>query len=63
MSTPIYTLIRYLATLAKKRDTNAILAYRELKLKDKLLNTYQKRARGKKVALEGKFLLTTDKIL
>ena len=58
ISTPTYLLIRDLAKLAKKHDTNAILICRELRLKDKLFNIYQKREKGKCIALEDKFHLS-----
>jgi hypothetical protein len=40
-----------------------ILAYRELREKEDLLNRYYKRKKGKRVALKGKFLLSKDEIL
>ena len=48
---------------AKDRDTNAILARRELREKDVLLNTRRTRKIGKRVALKGKYLLTKEDIL
>ena len=47
----------------KDRDTNAILARRELCEKDVLLNMRRTRKTGKKVALKGKYLLTKEDIL
>jgi hypothetical protein len=48
---------------AKDRDTDAILARRELRKKDVLLNTRKTRKTGKRVALKGKYLLTKEDIL
>jgi hypothetical protein len=52
-----------LIDFAKDRDTDAILARRELCEKDVLLNTRKTRKRGKRVALKGKYLLTKEDIL
>jgi hypothetical protein len=52
-----------LIDFAEDRDTNAILARRELRKKDVLLNTRKTRKTGKKVALKGKYLLTKEDIL
>ena len=48
---------------AEDRDTNAILARRELREKDILLNTRRTRKIGKRVALKGKYLLIKEDIL
>ena len=56
-------LIRDLIDFAKDRDTDAILARRELCEKDVLLNTRKTRKTGKRVALKGKYLLTKEDIL
>ena len=48
---------------AEDRDTDAILAWRELREKDVLLNTRRTRKTGKRVALKGKYLLTKEDIL
>jgi hypothetical protein len=56
-------LIRDLIDFAKDRDTDAILAQRELREKDVLLNTRKARKKGKRVALKGKYLLTKKDIL
>jgi hypothetical protein len=56
-------LIRDLIDFAEDRDTNAILAQRELREKDVLLNTHKTRKTGKRVALKGKYLLTKEDIL
>jgi hypothetical protein len=56
-------LIQDLINFAEDRDTNAILARRELREKDKLLNTRKTRKTGKRVALKGKYLLTKEDIL
>jgi hypothetical protein len=56
-------LIRDLIDFAEDRDTDAILARRELREKDVLLNTRKTRKRGKRVALKGKYLLTKEDIL
>jgi hypothetical protein len=52
-----------LIDFAEDRDTDAILARRELREKDVLLNTRKTRKRGKRVALKGKYLLTKEDIL
>jgi hypothetical protein len=52
-----------LIDFAKDRDTDAILARRELCEKDVLLNTRKTHKRGKRVALKGKYLLTKEDIL
>jgi hypothetical protein len=56
-------LIRGLIDFAEDRDTDAILARRELREKDVLLNTRRTRKTGKRVALKGKYLLTKEDIL
>jgi hypothetical protein len=56
-------LIRDLIDFAEDRDTDAILAQRELREKDVLLNTRKMRKTGKRVALKGKYLLTKEDIL
>jgi hypothetical protein len=56
-------LIRDLIDFAKDRDTDAILARRELREKDVLLNTRKTRKSGKRVALKGKYPLTKEDIL
>jgi hypothetical protein len=56
-------LIRDLIDFAEDRDTDAILARRELREKDVLLNTRKTRKTGKRVALKGKYLLTREDIL
>jgi hypothetical protein len=56
-------LIRDLIDFAEDRDTDAILARRELRKKDVLLNTRKTRKTGKRVALKGKYLLTREDIL
>jgi hypothetical protein len=55
--------IRDLIDFAEDRDTDAILARRELREKDVLLNTRKTRKTGKRVALKGKYLLTKEDIL
>jgi hypothetical protein len=60
---PARDLIRDLIDFAKDRDINAILARRELREKDVLLNTRKTRKTGKRVALKGKYLLTKEDIL
>jgi hypothetical protein len=52
-----------LIDFAEDRDTDAILARRELREKDVLLNTRKTRRKGKRVALKGKYLLTKEDIL
>jgi hypothetical protein len=56
-------LIRDLIDFAEDRDTDAILARRELREKDVLLNTRKTRKTGKRVALKGKYLLIKEDIL
>jgi len=56
-------LIQDLIDFAEDRDTDAILAWRELQEKDVLLNTCKTRKTGKRVALKGKYLLTKEDIL
>jgi hypothetical protein len=56
-------LIRDLIDFAEDRDTDAILARRELREKDVLLNTRKTRKKGKRVALKGKYLLTKEDTL
>jgi hypothetical protein len=56
-------LIRDLIDFAKDQNTDAILARRELREKDVLLNTRKTRKTGKRVALKGKYLLTKEDIL
>jgi hypothetical protein len=60
---PSKTLICNLIDFAESRDTNTILAYRELREKEDLLNRYYECKKGKRVTLKGKFLLSKDKIL
>jgi hypothetical protein len=58
-------LIRDLIDFAEDRDTDAILARRELREKDVLLDTRKTRKTrktGKRVALKGKYLLTKEDI-
>jgi hypothetical protein len=52
-----------LIDFAEDRDTDAILAWRELREKDVLLNMRRTRKTGKRVALKGKYLLTKEDIL
>jgi hypothetical protein len=56
-------LIRDLIDFAEDRDTDAILARRELREKDVLLDTRKTRKKGKRVASKGKYLLTKEDIL
>jgi hypothetical protein len=56
-------LIRDLIDFAEDRDTDAILARRELRKKDVLLNTCKTCKTCKRVALKGKYLLTKEDIL
>jgi len=55
--------IRDLINFAEDRDTDAILARRELREKDVLLDTRKTRKKGKRVALKGKYLFTKEDIL
>jgi hypothetical protein len=52
-----------LIDFAEDRDTNVILAQRELCEKDVLLNARKTHKTGKRVALKGKYLLTKEYIL
>jgi hypothetical protein len=52
-----------LIDFAEDRDTNTILARRELRKKEVLLNTRKTRKTGKRVALKSKYLLTKEDIL
>jgi hypothetical protein len=52
-----------LINFAEDRDTDAILARRELREKDVLLNTRKTHKTGKRVALKGEYLLTKEDIL
>ena len=56
-------LIRDLIDFTEDRDTDAILARRELREKDVLLNTRKARKKGRRVALKGKYLLIKEDIL
>jgi hypothetical protein len=56
-------LIRDLIDFAEDRDTDAILAQRELRKKDVLLNTRKTRKKGKRIAGKSKYLLTKEDIL
>jgi hypothetical protein len=56
-------LIRDLIDFAEDRDTDAILARRELREKDVLLDTRKTRKTGKRVALKGKYLLAKEDVL
>jgi Holliday junction resolvase len=56
-------LIRNLIDFAKDQDTDAILARRELRKKELLLNTRKTRKTGKRVASKSKYLLTKKDIL
>jgi hypothetical protein len=49
--------------LAESRDTDAIVARRELREKEELLNRRRSYKKGKRVALKGKHLLSRDEIL
>jgi hypothetical protein len=60
---PSKTLIRDLIDFAESRDTDAILARRELREKEELLNRRRSYKKGKRVALKGKHLLYRDEIL
>jgi hypothetical protein len=56
-------LIQDLIDFAEDRDTDAILARRELHEKDVLLDTRKTRKTDRQVALKGKHLLTKEDIL
>jgi hypothetical protein len=57
------SLPKHLIDFAKDRDTNAILARKELREKNVLLNIRKICKTGKRVALKGKYLLTKEDIL
>jgi hypothetical protein len=52
-----------LIDFAKDRDTDAFLAWRELRERDVLLNTRRTRKTRKRVTLKGKYLLTKEDII
>jgi hypothetical protein len=56
-------LIRDLIDFAEDRDTDTILAQKELYKKEILLNTRKTHKTSKRVALKGKYFLTKDDIL
>jgi hypothetical protein len=60
---PSKTLIRDIIDFTESRDTDAILARRELREKEELLNRRRSYKKGKRVALKGKHLLSRDEIL
>jgi hypothetical protein len=62
ISTSARDLLRDLIDFAEDRDTDAILARRELREKEVLLDTRKTRKTGKRVALKGKYLLTKEDI-
>ena len=55
--------IRELLIFAEERNTEATLLRRELREKDALLNARKKRKTGKRVAIEGRVILSRDSIL
>jgi hypothetical protein len=55
--------IRELLIFAEERNTEATLLRRELREKDALLNARKKRKIGKRVAIEGRVILSRDSIL
>ena len=55
--------IRELLIFAEERNTKATLLQRELREKDALLNARRKRKTGKRVAIEGRVILSRDSIL
>jgi hypothetical protein len=55
--------IRELLIFAEERNTEATLLRRELREKDVLLNARKKRKTGKRVAIEGRVILSRDSIL
>ena len=52
-----------LATMAESTHTELITARKELKSAKEILNTRKKRTKGKRVALEGKFVFFTQEVL
>jgi hypothetical protein len=55
--------IRELLIFVEERNTEATLLRRELREKDALLNARKKRKIGKRVAIEGRVILSRDSIL
>ena len=55
--------IRELLIFAEERNTEATLLRRELREKDALLNARKTRKTGKRVAIEGRVILSRDSIL
>jgi hypothetical protein len=55
--------IRELLIFAEERNTEATLLRRELREKDAILNARKKRKIGKRVAIEGRVILSRDSIL
>jgi len=55
--------IRELLIFAEERNTEATLLRRELREKDALLNARKRRKTGKRVAIEGRVILSRDSIL
>ena len=55
--------IRELLIFAEERNTEATLLRRELREKDAILNARKKRKMGKRVAIEGRVILSRDSIL
>ena len=53
----------WLATIAESTHTELITARKELKSAKEILNTRKKRTKGKRVALEGKFVFFTQEVL
>jgi hypothetical protein len=55
--------IQELLIFAEERNTKATLLRRELRKKDMLINARKKRKTGKRVAIEGRVILSRDSIL
>jgi len=55
--------IRELLIFAEERNTEVTLLRRELREKDALLNARKKRKTGKRIAIEGRVILSRDSIL
>lgn len=63
IATPKRTFIKDLLYLAEKATTENTLLRRDLREKDALLNTRKTRKTGKRVAIEGRIILTRDSII
>ena len=63
LSDPIRRYTARLATMAESTHAELLTARKELKSAKEVLNTRKKRTKGKSVALEGKFVFSTQEVL